>query len=67
MNQSQDTALRRRSPEPNDSPFCLQCGNPLELIRIEPILLGCEKHTVECPRCGWKEAMLVRPPARGTT
>ncbi len=67
MKQSQEPAFRTRvSPEPADSPFCHRCGNQLELIRIEPILPRCEKHTVECPRCGWEETMLVRPPARGT-
>jgi DNA-directed RNA polymerase subunit RPC12/RpoP len=68
MHQSHGIAFTMHpAEEPRDSPLCARCGNPLELIRVEPIGPGCEKHTVECPRCGRKETMLVRPPARGTT
>ena len=67
MYQSHGTAFKTHPPEPNDSPFCLQCGNSLRLIRVEQVLGGCERHTLECPRCGRDEMVLVAPPARGTT
>ena len=45
MHQTYGAASAARPPEPNDSPFCPQCGSPLRLIRVEPIR-GCEKHTL---------------------
>jgi hypothetical protein len=52
MHQSRSTGFAPHRPEPIDSPFCGTCGNPLSLIRVERVLAGCEKHTLECPRCG---------------
>ena len=66
MHQTYGAASAARPPEPNDSPFCPQCGSPLRLIRVEPIR-GCEKHTLLCPGCGREESVMVAPPARGTT
>ena len=66
MYQSHSTQLAPNRPETIDSSFCDTCGSPLRLIRVERVVAGCEKHTLECSRCGQNETILVRPPARGT-
>jgi hypothetical protein len=66
MYRSYGTASSERLPEPNDSPFCPQCGSSLRLIRVEPIR-GREKHGLLCCGCGREEIILVAEPARGTT
>ena len=48
-----------------NSPFCPWCGSPLRLIGVDAVP-GFEKHALQCSRCGWKESILVAPPARGT-
>ncbi len=66
MHQPYATTSATRPPEPNDSPFCPECGGPLRLIRAERVL-ACEKHTLKCSRCTLEETILVAPPARDTT
>jgi hypothetical protein len=67
MFQSYGTVFAPRHRIPTTAHSVCSAAGPLRLIHVESIRTACEKHTLECPRCGREEIMLVAPPARGTT